>query len=296
MNSEIKASATDRDETGALHRALEQSHEVRDKVEACADELAAKNEAIKQQISQGDTTLPADSSLREGEAVEAKVQECADDLHEVTLTLAKGVEDLRKVERALAGSQAALERTESSLADAQDLERQSSQRALHDAATGLPNRSLFDDRLAQALSVAERHERTLAVMFLDLDRFKQINDQHGHAVGDFVLKEVASRLQQRARDEDTVCRTGGDEFLYLLIDPHGPTNVERIAQDILANIARPMVFQGLTLIVKPSIGIATYPDAGVTAADLVAHADAAMYAAKRSAAGFALWGSTPSGD
>ncbi len=88
------------------------------------------------------------------------------------------------------------------------------QRTLHDSTTGLPNRDLFDDRLTHAIALAKRHTWVLAVMFLDLDRFKYINDTHGHAVGDAVLKEVAKRLLRHARDEDTVCRNGGDEFLY----------------------------------------------------------------------------------
>ena len=289
MTPAISTPAIPRDTPDALDLALVQSHEVRDKVEECADDLASKNQAIKQQISQGETSLPAHESLKEGELVEAKVQECADDLHQVTETLAEGVDDLNRVKSALAGSQEALARTESSLADAQEAERRSSLRALHDAATGLPNRTLFDDRLEQAISLAERNHWMLAVMFLDLDRFKLINDDHGHAAGDFVLKEVASRLLEHARDEDTVCRNGGDEFLYLLVNPQGKENVERIASDILANIARPMPLDDLALIVRPSIGIALFPECAATGAELIAHADAAMYSAKKQESGYALW-------
>lgn len=289
MPSALSTPEISQDTPRALDRALVQSHDVRDKVEACADDLASKNEAIKQQISQGGNTLPAHESLREGEVVEAKVQECADDLHQVTETLAKGVEDLRQVEVALASSRMALAQTESSLADSQEEERRSRLLALHDAATGLPNRNLFDDRLAQAISLAERNQWALAVMFLDLDRFKRINDDHGHAAGDFVLKEVASRLLQHARDEDTVCRNGGDEFLYLLVNPQGKENVERIASNILTNIARPMTLNGLDLTIRLSIGIALFPECAATGAELIAHADAAMYRAKRQEIGYALW-------
>jgi diguanylate cyclase (GGDEF)-like protein len=93
------------------------------------------------------------------------------------------------------------------------------QRTLHDIAMSLPNRNLFNDRLTHAIAVAKRHTWTLAVVFLDLDRFKCINDAHGHGVGDEVLNGVAKRLLRHVRDEDTVCRSGGDEFLYLMIDP-----------------------------------------------------------------------------
>lgn len=277
-----------RDWLGALDLALAQSHEVKDKVEEAADDLALKNRAIEQQISQGETTLPAHESLKEGERVQAKVQDAADDLSQVAETLAKGVGDLKRMEVALADSQDALTRTESALADAQEAERRSSLRALHDTATGLPNRALFDDRLGQAISLAERNQWILAVMFLDLDRFKRINDDHGHAAGDFVLKMAAGRLLRQARDEDTVCRNGGDEFLYLLVNPQGKQNVVRIATDILTNIARPMTFNGLELIVKPSIGIALFPECAATGAELIAHADAAMYLAKRQGIGYAF--------
>jgi diguanylate cyclase (GGDEF)-like protein len=289
MNLAIPTPAGTSSALGALDLALAQSHEVRDKVEQAADDLALKNEVIKQQISQGQTTLPANESLEAGEGIEATFKEAADDLSQVTESLAAGVGDLKKVEAALADSKRALERTEETLADAQEAERLSSLRALHDAATGLPNRTLFDDRLGQAISLAERNGWTLAVMFLDLDRFKLINDEHGHAAGDFVLKEVASRLIRHARDEDTVCRNGGDEFLYLLVNPQGQDNVVRIAADILSNVARPIAFDGLELSVGLSIGIALFPACGTTGAELIGNADAAMYIAKRHATRCAVW-------
>ncbi len=167
---------------------------------------------------------------------------------------------------------------------------------MHDAATGLPNRNLFNDRLSHAISLAERHQWTLAVMFLDLDRFKSINDTHGHAAGDLVLKEVASRLLEHARDEDTVCRNGGDEFLYLLVNPKGAANVERIVQHVLATIACPMGIDGVDLMITPSIGIALFPYDATTGAELVAQADAAMYRAKRQKRGYSFCGQAEATD
>lgn len=155
------------------------------------------------------------------------------------------------------------------------------QMALHDSMTGLPNRDLFDDRLAHAIALAKRHAWTLAVMFLDLDRFKLINDTHGHAVGDGVLKEVAKRLVQHSRDEDTVCRNGGDEFLYLLMNPQGNENIERIASTLLKTIGQPIDMGDLQPVIKASIGIAVYPDNGTTGEQLIRNADAAMYRAKK---------------
>ena len=280
----------------ALNLALEHTHEVRDKVEECADDLASKNDAVKQQIAQGATTLRAHDTLRESEVMEAKIQECADDLHQVTKTLAHGVEDVKQVELALASSREALAQSESSLAVAHEDEMRFRRQAMHDAATGLPNRNLFDDRLSQAISLAQRQRWTLAVMFLDLDRFKSINDDHGHAAGDFVLKEIARRLMGHTRVEDTVCRYGGDEFLYLLVNPQGADNVERIAKEILATIAVPITIGALELVVTPSIGVALFPDHATTGAELLARADAAMYLAKRQMRGYAFCGQAEATD
>jgi diguanylate cyclase (GGDEF)-like protein len=171
------------------------------------------------------------------------------------------------------------------LATAREGKRKAQLRALHDSTTGLPNRDLFDDRLGHAIAQAKRHDWTLAVMFLDLDRFKCINDTHGHAVGDGVLKEVAKRLLQHSRDEDTVCRNGGDEFLYLLMNPQGSENIERIAGVLLKNIAQPIDMGDLQPVIKASIGIAIYPDNGATGEQLIRNADTAMYRAKKSTTG-----------
>jgi two-component system cell cycle response regulator len=159
------------------------------------------------------------------------------------------------------------------------------QKALHDSTTGLPNRDLFNDRLTRAIAMAKRHAWTLAVMFLDLDRFKYINDTHGHAVGDGVLKEVAKRLLGHTRDEDTVCRNGGDEFLYLLINPQGSENIRRIADTLLQSIAQPIDVGDLKPIIEASIGVAVYPADGTTGEQLIRNADTAMYRAKESVSG-----------
>lgn len=265
----------------ALETALEQSHDVKAKVEAWADDLASANDDAKERIAEGSTTVPAAEVLQTGLAAEQTVQECADDLQHVTRNLAHGVDEVKSVEQALARSREALAESEQALATSRDAERTSSQRAMHDQKTGLPNRTLFDDRLAQAIAGAERHSWTLAVMFLDLDRFKLINDTHGHAAGDFVLTVVAQRLKSHARDEDTVCRNGGDEFLYLLINPSTRDDVARIAAQVQAAIAEPIGLDALQFAITPSIGIALYPEHGSSAEQLIAHADAAMYKAKQ---------------
>jgi two-component system cell cycle response regulator len=159
------------------------------------------------------------------------------------------------------------------------------QRTLLDITTGLPNRNLFDDRLGQAIALAERHAWTLAVMFLDLDRFKFIDDAHGHAVGDEVLKGVAKRLSEHAGGKDTVCRNGGDEFLYLVMNPQGAENIERIAGALLKAIGQPIELVGPQPVVNASVGIAVYPSDGTSGEKLIRNAHSAMYRAKKTGVG-----------
>lgn len=278
-----------------LIRALEQSQEVREKMEICADDLASANELVKAKIADGAVSLPAHEALEDSRTVEVKVHEFASDLQEVTETLAQGIDDLKHVESALLKSQEALADSEAALAAAQAAEKAARFQSMHDARTGLPNRTLFEDRLVQAISLAERHGWNLAVMFLDLDRFKAVNDAHGHAVGDRVLQEIARRLIEHCRDEDTVCRNGGDEFLYLLMNPQGRENIERVAGLVLAHLACPIDIDGPQLVITPSIGIALYPEHGRTAEALIARADDAMYRAKGNRAGFKIFDAADQG-
>ena len=152
--------------------------------------------------------------------------------------------------------------------------------AHYDILTDLPNRSLFSDRLGQALINAQRNRCKAAVMFLDLDRFKIINDTIGHGVGDLLLREVAARLTDCVRQGDTVSRLGGDEFVILLPELHIAEDVCLVAQKLLNATALPFVLQGHELNISASIGIAFYPDDGATAESLMKNADAAMYQAK----------------
>ena len=272
-----------------LDRALEQSQDVQARVEECADDMGASNARVKGRIAAGATTISAQKTLSTGLEVEERVQECADDLQHVTETLARGIEELRQTETALLSSRRALADTRAALAIAREGEKDARLQALHDSTTGLPNRDLFDTRLGQALATAKRHGWTLAVLFFDLNRFKSINDTFGHAAGDAVLKEVAGRLRRHARDEDTVCRNGGDEFLYLLVDTQKRSNVERIAQKVAARIAEEIVWEGeVRLSVQASIGIAVYPEHGDSGESLVRSADAAMYLAKKRGSGYAF--------
>ncbi|HWT55114.1 MAG TPA: EAL domain-containing protein [Rhodocyclaceae bacterium] len=152
--------------------------------------------------------------------------------------------------------------------------------AHHDALTGLPNRALLHDRLAQVLAQAERSGHRVAVMFLDLDRFKSINDTLGHDVGDELLKSVASRLQQVVRAADTVSRLGGDEFVVVLPDMLAVEDAERVAEKIVDVLAPAVSIHGHELRATPSIGISLFPDDGADAYTLMKNADTAMYHAK----------------
>ncbi|QOY95849.1 EAL domain-containing protein [Massilia sp. UMI-21] len=152
--------------------------------------------------------------------------------------------------------------------------------AYHDSLTGLPNRALLSDRLDCALRAAGRSGRKLAVMFLDLDRFKTINDSLGHATGDHLLREVARRLCAAVRDSDTVARLGGDEFVVLLPDIGGAPECAQVADKIIDALATPFPFEGHSLHITPSIGICLCPDDGKDVDTLMRQADAAMYHAK----------------
>jgi diguanylate cyclase (GGDEF)-like protein len=153
--------------------------------------------------------------------------------------------------------------------------------ANHDALTGLPNRTLLNDRLSQALRYAQRYDRWVTVLFVDLDNFKFINDSLGHNAGDEFLKTIAKRMVQRVRVTDTVVRIGGDEFVIVLFDqPKDVAVISETVQKIQSAIAEPVRLEGHDLRVTSSIGIANYPDDGIDAEALLTNADAAMYRAK----------------
>jgi diguanylate cyclase (GGDEF)-like protein len=153
--------------------------------------------------------------------------------------------------------------------------------AKHDVLTNLPNRLLLTDRLSQAIALAQRHGRQLAVLYLDLDQFKRINDSLGHAVGDLLLQSVARRLLACVRGSDTVCRQGGDEFVVLLAEVATVGDAALTAQKLITALARPHRIAGHRLHVTVSIGMSFYPDDGTDAEMLIKNADTAMYYAKR---------------
>lgn len=167
--------------------------------------------------------------------------------------------------------------------------------ALHDEITGLPNLALFNDRLRNALAQASRHGWRLAVMFIDFDDFKVINDTHGHDVGDRVLVTVADRLRSQVRSGDTVGRRSGDEFLVLMLEAKDSNSACLFAQKLITRLADPCEVDQVKLFVRASVGICMYPEDGQSAPVLLKCADLAMYAAKRQKKGCELFSRVPPG-
>jgi len=161
--------------------------------------------------------------------------------------------------------------------------------AFHDPLTDLPNRTLLRDRVEQALLRAARENLAVAVLIIDLDNFKEINDTHGHDIGDSVLQMVGRRLQGVVREGDTVSRRSGDEFLFLMLDAIDEPTAVKMAAKIVGNIARPCEVQGITVTMHSSIGIAMFPEHGQSAQELLKNADTAMYAAKQGGRGYAVF-------
>ncbi len=152
--------------------------------------------------------------------------------------------------------------------------------ATHDSLTDLPNRSLFNERLRHALHQSTRYSRGIAVMFIDMDRFKVVNDSLGHSAGDRLLQDSAKRLAECLRESDTVARLGGDEFVVMIENFTAPKDAIAVAQKVLASLARPFFVDGQEFLMSASIGISTFPDDGKDAETLLKNADIAMYRAK----------------
>lgn len=156
------------------------------------------------------------------------------------------------------------------------------QQANYDALTGLPNRRLFRDRLGEEVKRAQRNGTTLALLFIDLDRFKEVNDLHGHDVGDQLLIQAAERIQSSIRLSDTVSRQGGDEFIVILPDTHDTDGAGRVAQEIINKLSAAFDLEGRQAYISASIGVALYPEDSQSIESLISFADQAMYAAKES--------------
>ena len=156
-----------------------------------------------------------------------------------------------------------------------------SHQAQHDFLTGLPNRLLLTDRLTQAIALSRRRGNKVALLFLDLDRFKPVNDSLGHVIGDKLLQSVAQRLTESVRTSDTMCRLGGDEFVMLLSEIKDVDAATQFAEKLLAAMAVPHLIDGHEVHITSSIGISVSPDDGRDGETMLKNADTAMYFAKR---------------
>jgi diguanylate cyclase (GGDEF)-like protein len=260
-----------------LTQVLGQSEHVQKSIEQSAEELSCLNIRIQHELENSDPLQKAKTFLDNNQAVTRKLHDACEQLAAVNQALRIEIKNRTMVDYQLA---AAVEQEEGSR-----------RATLHDNLTGLPNRVLFTDRLEHGIAQAKRHRWILAVMFVDLDNFKVINDTHGHAAGDAILQAVATRLKHNTRSEDTVSRYGGDEFLYLVTQLHNQQDITIIAAKILKAIQAPCnVVRDLNvdLCLKASIGIAVFPKDGVTAGALIKSADEAMYGAKENKSGFAF--------
>jgi diguanylate cyclase len=259
-----------------LTRVLGQCEHIHELIQQSAAELNSINTGIRHELASMDSLPTVNTVLETNALITGRLQDVSERLSAVKQALQSAIRDRILVQHQLA---AAMEQEEGSR-----------NAAWHDQLTGLPNRLLFKDRLEHGIAQAKRHRWTLAVMFVDLDNFKSINDSYGHLAGDTVLQAVASRLKHNTRNDDTVSRYGGDEFLCLLTQLHEQKDIAMIAAKILKAIGAPCEVSTREPIVIPSleasIGISVFPKDGATASALIQSADQAMYRAKENKSGY----------
>lgn len=263
--------------SGLLTAVLYEACQIHQLVVECHEELAEVNAGLKSDVFDPKTSSAVQSALLKNEAVEVKVAAVEHKMAAVKLALNGQLRERLMLDHQFA---AAVEQG----AAARHI-------ALHDVLTGLPNRALFEDRLAHGLEQARRHGRSIAVMFMDLDGFKRINDRFGHACGDRVLQLVARRLSANARSMDTISRYGGDEFVYLLTEVKDESSAGKVAEKLIEALHAPCEWDadaGPAPVIRASVGIAIFPQHGDTAEMLMRSADTAMYKAKQSRSGHAF--------
>ncbi|MDP8984203.1 MAG: GGDEF domain-containing protein [Pseudomonadota bacterium] len=256
--------------------ALTQSRQIQERLKQTANELSSANASMKRELAMSAPSPEMEVAFKQSTAVEKLLYDT--------------LEELTGVNRTLEDEVRAHSMADHQLAAAVEQEGGARNAAFHDSMTSLPNRALLVDRLEHGIAQAKRYGWILAVMFVDLDKFKRINDELGHDAGDAVLRAIAKRLKDNTREEDTVSRWGGDEFVYLLARIHEQNDIAMIAGKLLRAVQVPCDLSIGERIVNPniqaSIGISIFPKNGVTAALLMKKADEAMYRAKRSNSGY----------
>lgn len=270
----------------SLDGVLKKNEEIKIDVGRAAGELASVNDVLKQENA---SVRAMKIALTQNADAESRVTKAAEDLKRVNIKLANEIAVRVGIEFELDAIKTDLAVVRDDLLQAQLTGRQAQQLALTDTLTGLPNRASFDQALNHGLVQAKRQGWGLALMFIDVDKFKSINDSHGHDVGDRVLLTVANRLKSFIRDGDMVSRWGGDEFVCLLLEVKHEDDVLRLASKLIQRVAQGVEVSGQTLHIKISVGIALCPSDGDTADLLIKHADKAMYKAKGTAQRVALF-------
>jgi diguanylate cyclase (GGDEF)-like protein len=260
-----------------LGQVLKKNEKIKKNVTKAASDLTSVNKVLKQEHV---TVQVMEQALIQNKDVEQKVAQAADDLRTVNVRLANEVAERKGIESELADMKTDLAEAREDLSKAEENMGIAQQLALLDPLTGLANRASFEHGLAHGLTQAKRHGWGLAVLFVDIDKFKSINDSYGHAMGDQVLLTLANRLKSFVRGGDMVSRWGGDEFVCLLLEVKQEADVTRLAEQLIARIAEPCEFNGTVFSITSSIGSAIYPEDGETADILFKNADTAMYEAK----------------
>ena len=264
----------------SLKRVLKQNEKIKETVMQAASELTSVNEVLKQGKGVEVPVQVIKDVISQNKEVEHKVAKAAGDLHQVNAELAKELAERVDLESELTAVKTDLADVRDDLSKSQAKEEETRKLALQDALTGLPNRMSFEQSIDSGLMQAKRHGWGLAVLFIDIDKFKDVNDTYGHGMGDKVLSMVADRLQSVVREEDTVSRWAGDEFVCLLLEVKKEADVTRLAANMVDRISESFEFEGTVLSIRVSIGIAMYPADGETADMLFKNADTAMYKAK----------------
>ncbi len=261
-----------------LARVLKEARDAHDLLRECGAGLAEVNAELKSDGGAEHAPAGVQAALLKNEAVEEKVAVVTEKIEVVQSALSGQIRDRSMLDHQFAAA----------------LEQEAAARflALHDGLTGLANRALLMDRLQHELAQAQRHGWSVAVMFIDLDGFKSINDRLGHAIGDRVLQIVGQRLLTNSRSVDTLSRFGGDEFVFVQTEVKDETDVEKVAEKLLQALSAPAELdedgERLAPDISASIGIALFPRNGDSAESLLVSADRAMYQAKRSGAGYAF--------
>ncbi|MBK6740381.1 MAG: GGDEF domain-containing protein [Haliea sp.] len=263
---------------GILSDVLAQSERIKILIKESADELASVENDLHDALAKLGVSNKLKSALEKSNTAKRKNEEALDNLDAMNKALEVEIRDRGMVDLQLAA--------------AQEQEKDARHASFHDPLTGLPNRALFSNRLEHSFAQAKRNDWTLAVMFIDLNRFKDVNDMYGHDAGDSILLTIAQRLKDSTRGDDTISRHGGDEFLYLLVGIRDNADIATAAEKIIKTIEVPCSVEirnlKLNHSIGASVGIAIYPKDGTTADALIKNADTAMYQAKLSKSCYAF--------